>query len=98
MPSSFVRSLVKPSCLVMLSIASAAMMTGTHASAGSQELKYQLQRLRENSVTRISCSRDQFAKCVQYCIDSQIHTRGSANPAGCRKYCRDASSTQGGCE
>ena len=101
MSSSPLRSLGKPSFLIMLSIAWGAMVTGTNAFAsptvGPQELKDQLHGLQANSFTQISCSRDQFNKCVKFCIDSQIHRRGTYSEAGCKKYCRENASSQTGC-
>jgi hypothetical protein len=101
MSSSPLRSFVKPSYLIMLSVAWGAMVTGTNAFAsptvGPQELKNQFHSSQENSFTHISCSRDQFNKCVKFCIDSQLHTRGTYSLPGCKRYCSEAASTQNGC-
>jgi hypothetical protein len=102
MSSSPLRSLVKPSCLIMLSIAWGAMATGTNAFAdpivGSQELKTQIERLQANSVTRISCSRDQYNKCVNSCVNSHRQRYGESRLESCKSYCRENASTKSGCE
>src|SRR6185437_13619072 len=101
MPSFRLRSLVKPSFLIMLSIASGAMATGPNAfaapGAGPQALENLIHGSQESSVTHISCSGDQFNKCVQYCVDSHRRLEGRDNLAGCRSYCRQSSSSEGGC-
>lgn len=100
--SSFpLRNLVKPSFLIMLSIAWGAMGAGTKAfaapSAGPQALENLIHRSQADSFTPISCASDQFNKCVQYCVDSHRRLQGRDDLAGCKSYCRDAASTQNGC-
>jgi len=102
MSSSRLRGLVKPSCLIMLSIAWGATAAGTNAFAepiaGSQELKTQIERLQANSVTRISCSRDQFNKCLSACVNSHRQRWGESRVESCRSYCRENASSKSGCE
>jgi hypothetical protein len=96
------RSLVKPSLLIMLSIAWGAMVTASNAfespNTGPQEFKNQIDRSPANSIIHISCSSEQFKKCVQFCVDSQLRQRGEYSLSGCRSYCRENASSKNGCQ
>ena len=102
MSSSSLRSLGKPSFLIMLFIAWGAMVTGTNAFAsptvGPQELKDDVTMdCKQIPSPKFLVFSRPFNKCVKFCIDSQIHRRGTYSEAGCNKYCRENASSQNGC-